>query len=90
MGGRSVKITKHFWVNEILFNSGTKVPTKHTKTVSKQMFFDCITEIGNNNLLIFFPVGIYKVLKISSLKKDKHRPRNIISELEGALETMEF
>lgn len=40
-------------MNAILFHSGTEVPTKQTKTVSKQMLFDCIKEIGKNNLLLF-------------------------------------
>lgn len=55
MGGGPAKIKKktHFWMNAILFHSGTEVPTKQTKTVSKQMLFDCIKEIGKNNLLLF-------------------------------------
>lgn len=57
MGGGPAKIkkkNKNFWMNAILFHSGTEVPTKQTKTVSKQMLFDCIKEIGKNDLLLFF------------------------------------
>lgn len=44
-------------MNAILFYSGMEVPTKQTKqtkTTSNHMLFDCIKEIGNNNVLPFF------------------------------------